>query len=191
MSATLHAFPPKSSPDAPDGPRPGSESAGSELDGRIRDVLAQLPRERAADGFTAQVMVRASGARTVRIGRLRSLAAAAVFFAVSAVGTHEWNAAQGRQAAAERMASLQAEYEMLHSELQALKRAADAQRPVVYLGGDADVEYVLDLSRLAPARAPADSQHQAVLGRGVGPMPVAVPPGARSGSSASVRPAVF
>ncbi|MEM8997276.1 MAG: hypothetical protein AAGF23_21010 [Acidobacteriota bacterium] len=194
MSATLHDFPrnqsPKPAPEASAGRSPGADSPASELDGRIRDVLVRLPRERASEGFTAQVVVRASGARAARVGRLRSLAAAAVFFAVSAVGVHEWNAAQGRQAAAERIASLQAEYDMLHSELLALKRAADARRPVVYLGGDADVEYVLDLSRLAPSRTPADSPRAAVLGLGVpsaGPIPV----GTRPGASASARPTVY
>ncbi|MEO1370722.1 MAG: hypothetical protein AAFX50_26360, partial [Acidobacteriota bacterium] len=69
------------------------------------------------------------------------------------------------------------------------------RRPVVYLGGDGDVDYVLDLSRLAPARMVSDAPRAAGLGPRVGPSTGApagpVPAGGRSGVSASARPALY
>ncbi|MEM1182330.1 MAG: hypothetical protein AAGM22_28550 [Acidobacteriota bacterium] len=174
MSATLHSFPPR----RPEGSDPAPESG--DLDRQIREALGRLPRERAGEDFTVQVLERAAGAGANGVRRLRSLAAAAVFFAVGAVGAHEWNAAQSREAAAVRMASLRAEYAVLQAELQSLQRAADPPSPVVYLGGEGDVEYVLDLSRLIPERSPA-----ARVGR------ASARPSAAAMRPAAIRPASY
>lgn len=144
MSTNVRRFP--SSPG--DSTSTPSNESPTALDLRVREVLIRLPRERAGEAFTARVLER-TGAAPGHPRRLRSLAAAALLCAAGALGAHEWNSAQAHQAAAERMASLRAEYEMLQTELQSLQRTADAERPVVYLGGEGDVEYVLDLSRLA------------------------------------------
>ena len=123
----------------------------ADLDPRIREVLIGLPREQAAADFTARVLER-TGIAKIRRQRLRSLAAAAVFCAFGAFGTHQWNESQARHAAAERVAQMELEYQMLQQELLELQRVAQAQKPVVYLGGHDDVEYVIDLSRLSARR---------------------------------------
>ena len=145
MSASLHSFDQhrekhRQMPDQP-----------VELDPRIREVLTRLPREQAGADFTARVLERTAKTKTRR-QRLRSLAAAAAFCAFGAFGTHQWNESQARHAAAERVAQMELEYQMLQRELLELERVAQAQRPVVYLGGHDDVEYVIDLSRLSARR---------------------------------------
>ncbi len=116
----------------------------SSLDTRLDAGLGSLPREIASDGFTERVL------REVESHRMQSqwrpLAAALALLAVG-VASYGWNEQRQDQEAVERIASLRAEYEVLQEELATLAEAK-RDRGVVYLGGNDDVEFVLDLRRL-------------------------------------------
>ena len=155
----------------------------SEHDRRLSELLAALPRERAAADFTAGVLQRIEAApqwpalqwpaprrpaprRPALRWRRQAplLAAAALLFICLAFGGRElWHRHQYQEAVA-RLEALHAEHDALEAELHRLRRLAVETRPVLYLGGDETVEYVVDLSRphhrgeVVPARGrPAPS----------------------------------
>jgi len=128
----------------------------------LGEALRALPRHRPGAGFTGRVLDRlgeAAPAGTSRNapGALR-LAAAALLVGVALLGA----LAAGRilpeagpaPAPAEaRRAALEAERARLAAELAELRRLTTELRedssPVLYLGGDEEVDLVLDLGRLA------------------------------------------
>ena len=114
-------------------------------DHRLGNLLKEIPREHARPGFTARVMNRqdAPEQRGALIPRFALSAALALFLAVTAgvliQARREAVAdAQARQALAE----IRAEHTRLEREVQDL-----SQPSVVYLGGNEDVDLVLDLGR--------------------------------------------
>ena len=117
-------------------------------DDRIGNLLRDLPREHARPGFTARVLERLDGGPedvprwTFRF-TLATAAAALAAVAVSAVvltGSREsMEAARAKQA----LEALRAEHGRLEQELQEM-----SQPPVVYLGGDENVDLVLDLGKV-------------------------------------------
>lgn len=145
-------------------------------DDQLDRLLRELPREQATDNFTRRVVSSVSeggasgspaagGRRTVRLPAWGIAAAAAALLLVPA-GIWIFHAAQ-RSALTEEIAALRTAHGRLTGELRALRQQMSAAQPVIYLGGDDRVDYVLDLKRLVreqldaaalpasdPARAP-------------------------------------
>lgn len=124
-------------------------------DHSVGPLLRELPREHAREGFTARVMARLDAPEPKRWLRSRQyrlvLAAAALVGVVASAGILQVHA--GRQEALRTaearkvLRELRSEHDSLKQELQTL-----SQPPVVYLGGDDEVDLVVDLSRVRSAR---------------------------------------
>lgn len=116
----------------------------------VGPLLRELPRERAREGFTARVLARLDAPAPRPWPRL-VFAAAALAAVVASVGILQVHA--GRQealrtaAARKVLRELRSEHDSLKQELRSL-----SQPPVVYLGGDEQVDLVVDLSRVQSAR---------------------------------------
>ena len=117
-------------------------------DHRLGDLLRELPREHTRPGFTARVLHRLDAPeRTPRRSfRLALAGAMAAALAVSAgvlmdrqAGSRAIETARARQTLQE----LRAEHGRLQRELREL-----SQPPVVYIGGNEDVDLVLDLGQV-------------------------------------------
>ena len=132
-------------------------------DKRLSEILASLPRETAAANFTARVQARLERQPTTLFapGRWSAIAAAAAIIAlVSGFGWQEWRHAREKQAAVARLTQLLDEKHDLEEELRTLRRLTDEARPVVYLGGNEDVDLVLDLARLSQRQTHQPQTHQ-------------------------------
>ncbi len=152
-------------------------------DEQLSSALESLPREPAPLGFTASVLRRidSSPARfspawwTSIIDRVfgpwiprhagTAVAAAAVLVLTVGFSWREWRQHQ----AAEHLQMLLAEKHALEAELASLQRLTEEAHPVVYLGGDEEVDLVLDLARFQrqggfgskpPAAEPAPSDRR-------------------------------
>lgn len=124
-------------------------------DHRIGDLLRELPREQARNGFTARVLHRldAEGAgrpaflwRPVAVFAAAALAAVAIPAGIlmdRAADRKAIQAAEARQILEE----IRAEHGRLEAELEGL-----VEPPVLYLGGDENVDFVLDLRRVPEAQ---------------------------------------
>lgn len=120
-----------------------------ELDHRLDAALASLPRETAEEGFTEAVLARL-GQRQSSRRQWQGLAAAALVILALGLGSLQWQRYQARLAAVERVAVLNAEYQVLQDRLEELEARRDRARPLIYLSdANDDVELVLDLGRLA------------------------------------------
>ncbi len=119
-------------------------------DDSLREALQALPRERASEGFTAGVLRRLEP-QEPRRGPLW-LAFAAMLAATLIGGALLQRGVESRRAVAstERLLVLQAEHRQLSRELAVLARQA---RPLLHLGGDEQVDLVLDLGRLQKLRS--------------------------------------
>lgn len=124
-------------------------------DHRLGDLLRELPREQARPGFTARVLERLdSGERIARPRRpfRLALAGAAAMAIVTAIvtamgaGVLRDQRAESIQAAEARrlLQEIRAEHGRLEQEIQEL-----SQPPVVYIGGNEDVDLVLDLGKVS------------------------------------------
>ncbi|HKI00759.1 MAG TPA: hypothetical protein VKK31_02145 [Thermoanaerobaculia bacterium] len=124
-------------------------------DHRLGDLLRELPREHARQGFTARVMnrldrldrleqrdsPRRAASWSARLA-LAGAAALAVIGVSSGLLTGPREAVQAAQAQ-QALQELRAEHSRLRQELQEL-----SQPPVVYIGGNEDVDLVLDLGQV-------------------------------------------
>ncbi len=120
-------------------------------DHRLGDLLRELPREQARPGFTARVLERLdlpgqAPSRThcpFRLALAGAAATAAIITAIS-VGVLMDHRAESIQAAEARqmLQEIRAEHGRLEQEIQEL-----SQPPVVYIGGNEDVDLVLDLGK--------------------------------------------
>jgi hypothetical protein len=121
-------------------------------DHRIGELLRELPREHARTGFTARVVQKLDAPETGRPAlRWRPAAAltAALLLAValSAGLLHERKAESVRTAEARQLLQeIRAEHGRLAREVEEM-----SEPPVIYLGGDEDVDFVVDLSRVPEA----------------------------------------
>lgn len=120
-------------------------------DHNLGNLLRELPRERAREGFTARLMARldAPAPKPWRQPRLvfATAALAAVLASAGILQVHAGRQEALRTAEARRMLQeLRSEHESLKQELQSL-----SEPPVVYLGGDEEVDLVVDLSRIQTA----------------------------------------
>ncbi len=121
-------------------------------DHRLGDLLRELPREQARPGFTARVLERLDAPeRIVRPSRnFRPLlaGATAAFLLAVTVSTGivmDRRAESVRAAEARRMLQeIRAEHGRLEQEIQEL-----SQPPVVYIGGNEEVDLVLDLGKVS------------------------------------------
>ncbi|HEX9943719.1 MAG TPA: hypothetical protein VGG03_17040 [Thermoanaerobaculia bacterium] len=116
-------------------------------DHRLGDLLRELPREQARPGFTARVLERLDAAEQRFGPRLALAAVAAVMVVAVSAGALMDRQAERREAieAAEAqriLAELRAEHGRLERELREM-----SQPPVVYIGGNEDVDLVLDLGK--------------------------------------------
>jgi hypothetical protein len=122
--------------------------------------LRALPREAAGEGFTARVFERLDRAPVAARPDPQwlpawRLAAAAALGAL-ALGALVWSLAPAPPPAADRapaqLGALEAEHASLAAELAEIRRLAEEPVPLLYLGGDDEVDLVLDLGRLARER---------------------------------------
>lgn len=135
----------------------------SDHDRRLSAALAELPRTPASPGFRDRVMRRIATARAagsaprpaVRLDLRAVAAAAALLLVIAAVTLQELHHRRAERRAAAEIAVLQAEYDGLARELAALERQAAAARPVMRLGGDEQVEVLVDVASFANYRPAA------------------------------------
>ena len=118
-------------------------------DHRLGDLLRELPREQARPGFTARVLHRLDAPERRRsipwgIPRLALATALTVVLAVAAGWLIDARRDAIANARAERaLAEIRAEHARLEREVQDL-----SQPSVIYLGGNEDVDLVLDLGKV-------------------------------------------
>jgi hypothetical protein len=115
-------------------------------DHRLGDLLRELPREQARPGFTARVLHRLDvPARRRSIPRLALATALTVVLAVTAGLLVDARRDALANARAERaLAEIRAEHARLEREVQELSDPPS----VLYLGGNEDVDLVLDLGKV-------------------------------------------
>ena len=116
-------------------------------DKKLSDVLTSMPREKASQNFTAHVLQRLEKAPPNRLPRrftvrIPHLAAAAVLLITFAFGGRELWHRHERQETLARYETLRAEHEALEAELHHLRRLSVDARPVLFLGGTEEVDYV-------------------------------------------------
>ncbi len=160
-------------------------------DDQLETALKSLPREQAGLGFTAGVLRRIDqpslrflpayrAFRSSRIGAgvfnrhaiNATIIVAAVLVLALGLGWREMRQHQ----AAEHLQVLLAEKQELEAELESLRRLTARARPVVYLGGNDEIDLVLDLARFqrqggfgskpSTATLPAPSYSRAAVLRG-------------------------
>ncbi len=121
-------------------------------DQRLGDLLRELPREHARPGFTARVLERLEAPAPASRPNVRLLLAAAalVLTTVSAgvvIDRQSGSRESLEEAQAQRiLQDLRAEHERLERELEELSGP-----PVVYIGGNEEVDLVLDLGQVREA----------------------------------------
>jgi len=133
-------------------------------DNRLNEMLSSLPAERAATGFTQRVLARLDASERrpepflSRRWLLASTACAAIVLALGALWLREgktsteMHAAQAREALAE----IRAEHARLRQEFQSLSTpAASPDEGLVYIGGNENVDLVVDPERVPPAPSTA------------------------------------
>lgn len=130
----------------------------------LRSALRSLPRETAGEGFTDAVLDRLDRSPAAGADRAAWRLAAAAALAALALAALVWNLAPRAgststpapgPARSARIDVLEAEHARLAAELEDLRRLAEPPAPVFYLGGDDEVELVLDLGALARGEDPA------------------------------------
>lgn len=123
-------------------------------DHRLGDLLRELPREQARPDFTVRVLERLEMPAPVprpRAGLLLAAATAVAMIAGVATGVRIDRQTASRGATEEAQArqileDLRAEHGRLELELREI-----SQPPVVYIGGNEDVDLVLDLGKVREA----------------------------------------
>ena len=118
-------------------------------DHRLGDLLRELPREQARPGFTARVLLRLDTAperrRSIPIPRLALATVLTVVLAITAgVLIDARRDALANARAEQALAEIRAEHARLEREV----RELSDQPSVVYLGGNEDVDLVLDLGKV-------------------------------------------
>ena len=124
-------------------------------DERLTRLLGALPRERAGDDFTPRVLARLAAAERVRPAADRAawlrwmalpVAAAVVLIALLARPEPSSTPSAGAAEARRLLEEIRREHGRLEGELAALRQAR--RSPVLYVGGDEEVDLVLDLGRV-------------------------------------------
>jgi hypothetical protein len=115
-------------------------------DHRLGDLLRELPREQARPGFTARVVNRLDAPEHRR--SIPRLALATVLALVLAVTAGILIDARRDALASARAEKALAEIRAEHAQLEREVRELSDPPPVVYLGGNEDVDLVLDLGKV-------------------------------------------
>jgi hypothetical protein len=120
---------------------------------RIAELLRELPSEHARPGFTACVLEqldaepRKASHWSFRLAPALAIAAL-LAVAISAGSLIQWQGkARNHQQEVQALRELRAEHGRLEQELRAI-----SEPPVVYLGSDEKVDYVLDLGKVPEAK---------------------------------------
>jgi hypothetical protein len=108
-------------------------------------MLRELPRERAREGFTARVLTSVEARPVPAIwSRPRLVFATAALLAVMvSAGVLQYRVDQRHADARRILHELRSEHDSLKQELESLSAP-----PVVYIGGNEQVDLVVDLSRM-------------------------------------------
>jgi anti-sigma factor RsiW len=114
----------------------------------LRQALRELPCERAREGFTARVLARLDrDVQRAAWKRPRLVFAAAALLAVMAsAGVIQYRTDQRQEEARRVLRELRSEHDSLKHEFESLSAP-----PVVYVGGNEQVDLVVDLSRVQGA----------------------------------------
>jgi hypothetical protein len=114
-------------------------------DEELRSLLSSLPRERASEGFTDNLMSRLDVAKRPFYREPRyALVASLILLVGMWFGAGRWQDARQREETRERVQALRTEIEQLHQDINLLRDLA----PVLYLGGDENVDLVIDMRHL-------------------------------------------
>lgn len=118
------------------------------LNSDLRRVLGELPREQAREGFTARVLARLDreDRPTIRMRPRLVFAAAALVAVMASAGVIQYRAEQRQEEARRVLRELRSEHESLKQEFESLSAP-----PVVYVGGNDQVDLVVDMSRVQGA----------------------------------------
>ena len=112
----------------------------------IRNLLSSLPREEASEDFTERVMSRLDEAKRPAYQQPRlALAASLVLIAAAWFGFSQWQSSIEEQQTDARIRTIKSDVQQLQNELRLLRDLA----PVLYLGGNENVDFVLDVRQLA------------------------------------------
>jgi hypothetical protein len=128
-------------------------------DQHLGQLLRELPREQARQGFTARVLVRLEAPPAAALRRWQPRLAAAVAVAVALTSGLVYNSRLEAEKAAKRaraqqvLHELRAEHGRIKKELEALPDA-----PVLYLGGDEKTDLVVDMRQVRSAESSEDVQ---------------------------------
>ena len=119
---------------------------------QIQDGLGELPRYRASPGFTDGAMRRLE-ARSARPLYRRPatgwlMATTVALIAGLWMGTYLRQQNSAKSAYKQRLHALRAEYQQIQSEVDTLRKDASDSPAVVYLGGNEQIDLVLDLADL-------------------------------------------
>lgn len=147
----------------------------------LRQALRALPRARPSGGFTERVLERADVRRRSFLpsgGALRrptaavlgaaTVAAALVAGALALAPPGPRTEPPAERERRARVETLEAERRLLASELDEIRRLASSLRepaPVLYLGGDEEIDLVVDLDRLVRERSPGGAYTTHYRGR--------------------------
>jgi hypothetical protein len=113
---------------------------------KLGNLLRSLPREKASVEFTDRVMSRVEEGRRPIVFQPRFALAVSIVLIVAAwVGADRWLAMQQEEQTNERIHTLKSEIEKIQGDIRLLRDLA----PVLYLGGNEDVDFVLDLGKAA------------------------------------------
>lgn len=116
------------------------------MEDHLKRALRELPRERAREGFTHRVLARLDQeAPAWRRPRL-VFATAALMAVMASAGVLQYRADQRQEEARRVLRELRNEHESLKQEFESLSAP-----PVVYVGGNEQVDLVVDLSRVQGA----------------------------------------
>ena len=131
---------------------------------RLNELLSTLPAERAHPDFTRQVLARLDAPRQAETSRRPSLfaprwvlataAAAVLALALGALWVHDTKSRRDFQPGEAQAAlnQIRADHARLQQELQNLtETAANPDQGVVYLGGNENVDLVVDLGQVRQA----------------------------------------
>jgi hypothetical protein len=114
-------------------------------DEELQGLLRSLPRERASEGFTGRVMSRLGSAKRPFYLQPRFAVAASLGLVVTAwLGAGRWQDAHQKEQRRQRIEAIRTEVEQLERDIRLLRNLA----PVLYLGGDEEVDFVIDLRQL-------------------------------------------
>lgn len=126
-------------------------------DQRMTDLLRALPGERASEDFNQRLLARLDEPLPARAGGGRWIGFGAAALALLLLVPLSGKLLPHRQVepgeARLLLNQIQSEHRQLERELQALRQMrAEQPEPVLYLGGDDNVDYVVDLGQVRQVR---------------------------------------